>query len=97
MQSLSSKHAISHEVLLTTRPISLDGKDVEAKRQQLLDYFVSTWEQYEALFSALKDEALYTTAESLRHPLIFYFGHTATFYVNKMILALFTDARVDPE
>ena len=97
MQSLSSKHAISHEVLLTTRPISLDGKDVEAKRQQLLDYFVSTWEQYEALFSALKDEALYTTAESLRHPLIFYFGHTATFYVNKMILAQFADARVDPE
>ena len=97
MQPLSSKHAISHEVLLTTHPISLDGNDVEAKRQQLLAYFVSTWEQYEALFSALKDEALYTTAESLRHPLIFYFGHTATFYVNKMILAQFADARVDPE
>ena len=97
MQSLSSKQAISYEVLPTTRPISLDGKDVEAKRRELLGYFVSTWEQYEALFSALKDEALYTTAESLRHPLIFYFGHTATFYVNKMILAQFTDARIDPD
>jgi len=79
------------------RFISLDGTDVEAKRQQLLGYFVSTWEQYEALFAALKDEALYARAESLRHPLIFYFGHTATFYVNKMILAQFTDARVDSE
>ena len=97
MQSLSSKSAISYEVLPTTRPISLHGENVEAKRHELLDYFVSTWEQYEALFSPLKDEALYTAAESLRHPLIFYFGHTATFYVNKMILAQFTDARVDSE
>ena len=97
MQPLSSKHEISYEVLSATRPISLHGKNVEAKREELLDYFVSTWEQYEALFSPLKDEALYTTAESLRHPLIFYFGHTATFYMNKMILAQFTDARIDPE
>lgn len=97
MQSLSTKHAASHETQPAPRFISLDGTNVEAKRQQLLDYFVTTWEQYEALFTPLKDEALYVRAESLRHPLIFYFGHTATFYVNKMILAQFTDARVDPE
>ena len=97
MQSLSSKNAMPYEVLPTSRPISLHGENIEAKRQELLDYFVSTWEQYEALFSPLKDEALYTSAESLRHPLIFYFRHTATFYVNKMILAQFTEARVDPE
>ena len=64
MQPLSSKHAISYEVLPTIRPISLYGENVEVKRQELLDYFVSTWEQYEALFSPLKDEALYTAAES---------------------------------
>lgn len=97
MQSLSSKHAISYEAPPTSRPISLDGLDVEAKRQQLLGYFVSTWEQYESLFAPLKDEALYARPESLRHPLIFYFGHTATFYVNKMIFAQFTDARIDSE
>ncbi len=98
MQSSSSnKHKISQEFPSTPRFISLDGSDLETKRQQLLDYFVSTWEQYEALFIPLKDEALYARAEPLRHPLIFYFGHTATFYVNKMILAQFTDARVVPE
>lgn len=97
LQSLSNNHAAPHETLSAPRFISLDGTDIEAKRQQLLDYFVFTWEQYEALFTPLKDEALYARAEPLRHPLIFYFGHTATFYVNKMILAQFTDARVDPE
>lgn len=97
MQSLSSKHATAHENPLTPRFIPLDGSDVEVKRRQLLNYFVATWEQYESLFIPLEDEALYARAEPLRHPLIFYFGHTATFYVNKMMLAQFTDARVDPE
>ena len=97
LQSLSSNYETSHKTPPQPRFISLDGTDVEAKRQQLLSYFISTWELYEALFAPLKDEALYVRAESLRHPLIFYFGHTATFYVNKMILAQFTDARVDPE
>jgi len=97
LQSLSTKNAESHEIQPALRFFSLEGTDVEAKRQQLLDYFISTWEQYEALFIPLQDEALYVRAEPLRHPLIFYFGHTATFYINKMILAQFTDARVDQD
>ena len=36
---------------------------------------------YETLAS---EEAFYLRAEPLRHPLIFYFGHTATFYINKL-------------
>ncbi|MDG2140646.1 MAG: hypothetical protein P8K27_04045 [Gammaproteobacteria bacterium] len=31
----------------------------------------------------------------MRHPLIFYYGHTATFYINKIILAQFSEARAD--
>lgn len=81
----------------TPRTISLDGFDVEAKRRELQAYFTSTWEQYESLFAPLLPAAFYTRAETLRHPLIFYFGHTATFYINKMVLAQFTDARVDPK
>ena len=50
LQSLSSTHATSHETPPIPRFISLDGTDIEAKRQQLLDYFIATWEQYEALF-----------------------------------------------
>jgi hypothetical protein len=97
LQSLSSKYVNTHENLPAPRYISLVGNNEQAKRQQLLSYFVSTWEQYESLFSPLKDEAFYVRGEHLRHPLIFYFGHTATFYMNKMVLAQFTEARLDPE
>lgn len=80
----------------TPRTLSLGGTSAEAKRAELAEYFTSTWEQYESLFAPLLEAAYYTRAEPLRHPLIFYFGHTATFYLNKMVLAKFTDARVDP-
>lgn len=97
MQSLSKKHGITNNAEPTPRFISLDGDDIDAKRQELLSYFVSTWEQYEMLFAPIQDEAFYVRAEPLRHPLIFYFGHTAAFYINKMILAQFTDVRVNPK
>ena len=32
----------------------------------------------------------------LRHPLIFYYGHTATFIVNKLVLAKLLPHRIDP-
>ena len=34
--------------------------------------------------------------EPLRHPLIFYLGHTATFYINKLIVAKITNQRINP-
>jgi hypothetical protein len=38
------------------------------------------------LFELLRaDRAYYIRAEPLRHPLIFYFGHTASLYVNKLL------------
>ena len=95
-QSSSSKQLATPQAPINSRPISLTGTDVSAKRQELLDYFAATWEQYESLFLPLHDDAYYLRAERLRHPLIFYFGHTATFYINKMMLAKFTDARVNP-
>jgi hypothetical protein len=38
-------------------------------------------------------------ADPLRHPLIFYFGHTAAFYINKFVSArtLKNKERIDPE
>lgn len=75
----------------------LEGHDVEAKRAELLTYFRTTFDRYESLFEVLASEAAYTTKPiSLRHPLIFYFGHTATFFVNKFILAGLTEQRIDP-
>ncbi|MCH8265020.1 MAG: 5-histidylcysteine sulfoxide synthase [Proteobacteria bacterium] len=95
-QSLSPKQQSNPQAQSTPRPISLAGTDVRSKRQELLAYFVATWEQYESLFLPLHENAYYLRAERLRHPLIFYFGHTATFYINKMMLAKFTDSRVNP-
>lgn len=66
-------------------------------RQQLRDYFVSTFDRYESLFETLaSDQAYYQKPIPLRHPLIFYFGHTATFFVNKLLLAGLVTARINP-
>ena len=36
-------------------------------------------------------DGLFVRAERLRHPLIFYLGHTATFYVNKLVTSGFIE------
>lgn len=58
-------------------------------RQDVLDYFNNTWTLTEVLFRSLKNEETYTRPpyHSLRHPMIFYYGHPAVLYVNKMRLA----------
>jgi hypothetical protein len=33
----------------------------------------------------VEDEGHYINSDPLRHPLIFYLGHTAVFYINKLI------------
>jgi len=58
-------------------------------RQDILDYFNNTWTLTELLFSGLKNEATFIRPpyHELRHPLIFYYGHPAVLYYNKMRLA----------
>jgi len=80
------------------RTPSLDGKNVEAKREEIRTYFHASLDSYESLFETLRtDDAYYKKSISLRHPLIFYFGHTATFFVNKLILAGLITERIDPK
>ncbi len=82
---------------LKSRSVLLNGADVEAKREEIRAYFRRTYDIYEKLFEALvSDEAYYQRPEPLRHPLIFYYGHTATFFVNKLILAKAIPARLNP-
>jgi 5-histidylcysteine sulfoxide synthase/putative 4-mercaptohistidine N1-methyltranferase len=61
----------------------------DLSRQVLLDYFDNAWTLTEVLFSALRnDDAFYRQpSHRLRHPLIFYYGHPAVLYVNKLRLA----------
>ncbi|MBU2894545.1 5-histidylcysteine sulfoxide synthase [Colwellia sp. D2M02] len=75
----------------------LCGDCSEQKRAELKHYFKSTWQSYDSLFSLINnDEFYYQRPEPLRHPLIFYFGHTACFYINKLILGKYTNERVNP-
>lgn len=76
----------------------LNGEDIEAKREELRTYFHTTLDRYEQLFATLRsDEAYYIKPISLRHPLIFYLGHTATFFINKLVLAGMLTERIDPK
>jgi len=53
----------------------------------LRQQFIYMYELYDKLFSTLKTKAFFIRAERLRHHLIFYYGHTAVFYVNKLIVS----------
>lgn len=78
------------------KPPLLNGKSISAKRAELKSYFQQTWAEYESLFSLINDDnAYYLRPEPLRHPLIFYFGHTASFYINKLMLGKFISKRVN--
>ena len=76
----------------------LTGKNNDEKRQQIADYYNVTFSRYESLFETLvSDEAYYQKPNSLRHPLIFYYGHTATFFINKLILSGLIEQRINPK
>lgn len=81
---------------LFPRTPDLAQTDIAALRQALKTYFTATFDRYESLFETLAtDAAWYEKAISLRHPLIFYYGHTATFFINKLLLTRLIDQRLD--
>lgn len=83
---------------LTPSPptVKLTGKDSEQKRTEIRDYFISTFDLYERLFSCINDPRAWTTkAITLRHPLIFYYAHTATFYINKLLAGGYLTQRLN--
>jgi 5-histidylcysteine sulfoxide synthase/putative 4-mercaptohistidine N1-methyltranferase len=82
---------------LITKTCYLDGSDPEKKREEIRSYFHQTFSLYESLFDCLAcDDAYYTKATPLRHPLIFYYGHTAVFFINKLHVAKLIPERLDP-
>jgi len=79
------------------KPPQLNGGSINEKRIELKAYFKETWANYDCLFALINDDSAYfLRPERLRHPLIFYFGHTASFYVNKLMLGKFITKRVNP-
>ncbi len=83
--------------LRNTRTIILNEGSPEEKREEIRHYFHDTFTIDEKLYESLaRDEAFYLRAEPLRHPLIFYLGHTAVFYINKLSIAKLLDQRINP-
>ncbi|MFH7563758.1 MULTISPECIES: 5-histidylcysteine sulfoxide synthase [Oceanimonas] len=81
--------------IVTKTPL-LTGTDPEQKREEIRRYFHQTFCLYEALFDCITTEdAYYSRPEPLRHPLIFYFGHTAVFFINKLVLGKYLPERLD--
>ncbi len=83
--------------LRATHTTILNEGDPEQKRAEILEYFHKTYDIDERLYETLaSDTAFYLRADRLRHPLIFYFGHTATFFINKLTIARAIDRRINP-
>lgn len=69
---------------LSQRPVDLQL----CTSEDLRNYFINSWELYDLLFGSIVDQrSFYTSPDPLRNPLIFYWGHTAAFYINKLLLA----------
>ncbi|DAB31500.1 MAG TPA: methyltransferase, partial [Sulfurospirillum sp. UBA11407] len=76
--------------------IDLKRGSVEEKRQEIRDYFLQTYALDEKLFEMLSSvQNIYEQPNKLRHPLIFYFGHTATFFMNKLNASNITQKRIN--
>jgi 5-histidylcysteine sulfoxide synthase/putative 4-mercaptohistidine N1-methyltranferase len=83
--------------LKNTRTTVLNIGNAEEKRAEILEYFHRTYALDEQLYDHLaSDSTFYLRPEPLRHPLIFYLGHTASFYINKLNIARLIDRRVNP-
>ena len=78
--------------------VRLDGKNIISKREELRHYFHQSFDLFESLFDLLKsDEVFYQQSEPTRHPMIFYFAHTAIFYINKLVAAGVLPIGLNPE
>jgi len=86
----------ANPLFFTKTPVLNEGKP-EEKRREILDYFHKTFDLDEQLFEVFADQtAMFRKADPLRHPLIFYYGHTATFFINKLIISKILINRINP-
>jgi 5-histidylcysteine sulfoxide synthase/putative 4-mercaptohistidine N1-methyltranferase len=71
---------------------------IEEKREEIKKQFLQTYELDEKLFDLLEEKKfIYEQPNTLRHPLIFYYGHTATFFINKLLIANIIKTRVNEQ
>ncbi len=81
-----------------TYPVKIIDRKMEVTRDDIRRNFLASNALFESLFDLLSDEAVfYRKSEPTRHPMIFYFGHTAAFFINKLILSKVITERINPD
>ncbi|PZU92311.1 MAG: 5-histidylcysteine sulfoxide synthase [Pseudanabaena sp.] len=76
-----------------TQPPSLYHCD----HQEILGYFQRAWEIEDCLMKSIIDPNIfYTNPDPLRNLLIFYLGHSAVFYINKLVKVGLIKNRINP-
>ena len=90
--------ALQAEPIWAATAGSLPQLSLNAGRAGILSYFENTWALTETLFSALTCvEAYYRRPyHGIRHPLVFYYVHPVTFYINKLRVAGLLKEAVNP-
>lgn len=89
-RAASEEAPVINTARLAPKPTSsLRLLNLDDGRDAILHYFENTWGLTESLFSALtREEAYYRRPyHKTRHPLIFYYAHPVTFYINKLLVA----------
>lgn len=82
---------------LLAKTINLKDGTPDEKRAEIRNYFLKTWEIDEKLYTQLAgDDVFYLKGDPLRHVILFYLGHTAVFFINKLFLAKLIDHRLNP-
>ncbi|MGK7954756.1 MAG: 5-histidylcysteine sulfoxide synthase [Crocosphaera sp.] len=75
-------------------PIFLDN----CSQESLINYFQNSWQLEEILIKTIRDDkTFYTNPDPLRNPLIFYLGHSAVFYINKLVRVELLDKRINAD
>lgn len=70
----------------------------DCSKGNLLNYFENSWELEETLLKSLvREETFYLNPDPLRNCLIFYLGHSAVFYINKLIQVGLIEDRINPQ
>ncbi|NET55818.1 MAG: 5-histidylcysteine sulfoxide synthase [Symploca sp. SIO2E6] len=81
-------------MLKSIQPPQLDKCDHDT----LSNYFENSWELEEILMKSLiGEDTFYINPDPLRNRLIFYLGHSAVFYINKLIRVGLLEQRINPE
>lgn len=85
------------DALKMSRTPLLNDPDPQRLRETLRRYFQATFSIEEKLYETLADDgAFYLRADPLRHPIVFYLGHTAAFFINKLIIGRVLSERINP-